>query len=266
MRTVPNPNMNKQPNSTGILDAARRYAELGLPIIPLVGKVPAVRAWQTFVANEVNLRLHFGTQRCNVGLRTGESGYIAVDTDTPEAEAYVLRRLPESPMRAVSGGGSTHRYYGRPPRKEIRNRQGWKRIPGLDIRGQGGYIVLPPSIHPETGAPYRWLTDLLRPEDLPRFSPAWVYQRTRRRIRTLIIDDSDSAVRRARAYLTKVEGAVSGAGGHNTTMRVAGILIQKFGLTIEQAWPLFVEWNRKCEPAWSDQELLHKLQDAHRLK
>ena len=46
-------------------------------------------------------------------------------------------------------------------------------------------------------------------------------------------EDGDVMVRRARAYLARVEGAVSGQRGHDRTMRAAGILIQKFGLTID---------------------------------
>ena len=44
-------------------------------------------------------------------------------------------------MQAVSGSGSKHSYFGAPPRKQIRNKQAWKRIPGLDVRGYGGFIV-----------------------------------------------------------------------------------------------------------------------------
>ena len=69
-------------------------------------------------------------------------------------------------------------------------------------------------------------------------------------------------VRRARAYLASVEGAISGQGGHDKTFRAACILVQKFGLDFERAWPLFKEWNEQCEPPWSDAELTHKLRDA----
>ena len=67
---------------------------------------------------------------------------------------------------------------------------------------------------------------------------------------------------RARAYVLKIPGAVSGKGGHNTTFRVACTLIQKFGLSIDQAIGPFLEWNKSCQPPWSKAELVHKLQDA----
>src|SRR5437879_959108 len=108
---LPQQTMSKQIETTDILAAAQQYAEKGLPIIPVNGKVPAIRDWQKFVADAVNVRLWFGPERsANIGLRTGESGYIVVDTDTEEAEGWVRAHLPESPMRARSGGGSTHRF------------------------------------------------------------------------------------------------------------------------------------------------------------
>ena len=62
--------------------------------------------------------------------------------------------------------------------------------------------------------------------------------------------------------LATIEGAISGQRGHDRTFRVACVRVLKFALSFEQAWPLFKEWNRTCEPEWSDSELRHKLEDA----
>ena len=170
-------------HENSILENARRYAAMEWPILPLKGKIPAVEGWQQFEATPANVDYWFGQVAANIGLRTGESGYIVIDVDTPKAEDWVLKHLPESPMRAMSGSGSKHRYYASPPRKEIRNKQGWRGIAGLDVRGSGGFIVLPPSIHPETGKEYVWLTPILRPEELPRFSASWIYERRQKSFR-----------------------------------------------------------------------------------
>jgi len=77
----------------------------------------------------------------------------------------------------------------------------------------------------------------LAPSGLPVFSPAWVYRRTRRQVRAVLMEDVGERVRRARAYIAKVEGAVSGQGGHNRTFRVANLLRQRFGLSYEEAFP-----------------------------
>jgi hypothetical protein len=69
-------------------------------------------------------------------------------------------------------------------------------------------------------------------------------------------------VDRARKYLGKVPPATSGQSGHNQTFKVACILTQQFGLTKEEALPLFQEWNQTCQPPWSEKDLLHKLNDA----
>jgi hypothetical protein len=261
--SVPFGLMDNLRDSSDIFDSARAYAKLGLPIIPLKGKIPAISDWQKFFATAVNVRFWFGTNRCNIGLRTGESGYVVVDTDTVEAEQWVRSHLPETPLQARSGGGSIHRYFATPPRKEIRNRQGWNGIHGLDIRGQGGFIVLPPSIHPETGDRYQWLTDFSLSAGLPRFSPAWIYQRTRRRVQQVTRgDDADFREHRALRWLEKVEGAVSGECGHNRTFRVACKLVLYFGLDRECALELLRIWNLKCQPPWSEKELAHKVDDA----
>lgn len=72
-----------------------------------------------------------------------------------------------------------------------------------------------------------------------------------------------NAALRARAYLAKVPPAVAGQRGHASTFQAACRLVE-FGLSWEEAWPLFLEWNSGCQPPWSESELHHKLADAYR--
>jgi hypothetical protein len=67
---------------------------------------------------------------------------------------------------------------------------------------------------------------------------------------------------RAVKYLERVSPAVSGQGGHGQTIRVAAILVRGFCLPVEQALQVIQSWNARCEPPWSERELLHKLTDA----
>lgn len=71
-------------------------------------------------------------------------------------------------------------------------------------------------------------------------------------------------VDRARKYLSKTPPAISGQGGHNTAYRVACVLILGFGLSVDEALPLFREWNQNCQPPWSEREIQHKLEDANK--
>ena len=68
-------------------------------------------------------------------------------------------------------------------------------------------------------------------------------------------------VQSARNYLAKVPGAISGQGGSNQTFKAA-CKLARFGLTDEEAMPLFREWNQKCEPPWEEKDLQKKLRDA----
>ncbi|QEH37931.1 hypothetical protein OJF2_65260 [Aquisphaera giovannonii] len=69
-------------------------------------------------------------------------------------------------------------------------------------------------------------------------------------------------ITRARTYLSKMAPAISGQGGHNQTFDMACVLVKGFGLTIDQARPIALEWNTQCVPPWEPWEIEHKLSQA----
>ena len=69
-------------------------------------------------------------------------------------------------------------------------------------------------------------------------------------------------LQRAAAWLSKVPPAVSGQNGHSTTYTAAVGLVHGFGLSEGDALSLLSDWNRSCQPPWSDRELIHKIRDA----
>jgi hypothetical protein len=75
-----------------------------------------------------------------------------------------------------------------------------------------------------------------------------------------------SVCKRARAYLAAMPAGVSGNGGHDATFKVAVALVHGFALEKSEAWTLLLEFNARCDPPWSNQELLHKLEDAGKLE
>lgn len=95
------------------------------------------------------------------------SGILVLDTDSPEADAEAQRRgIPTTPTVRTSKG---HHYYFRHPGREVRNFAG--KLPGMDLRGDGGYVVAAGSVHP-SGHVYGWVhspveTELADP-------PAWL--------------------------------------------------------------------------------------------
>ena len=68
---------------------------------------------------------------------------------------------------------------------------------------------------------------------------------------------------RAKAYIDKVPGAVSGKGGHQTTWEALALPIRRFDLPREAAEDLAAYYNGRCEPPWSESELAHKLNDIY---
>ena len=67
---------------------------------------------------------------------------------------------------------------------------------------------------------------------------------------------------RATKYLACCDPAISGAGGHDTTFRVACTLLHGFCLSPVEAFRLLKIYNEKCLPQWSDAELRHKILSA----
>lgn len=91
----------------------------------------------------------------NVAIITGEpSGVVVLDLDSPEAiEAVERLNLPSTPTARTARG--LHLYFRRPA-GGLRNKVGVGGIK-MDVRGDGGYVVAPGSVH-ESGVRYEWVT------------------------------------------------------------------------------------------------------------
>lgn len=72
------------------------------------------------------------------------------------------------------------------------------------------------------------------------------------------------AMTRARKYLEKIPGAVSGSGGHDQTFKTLASLWYNFGneITEDHFRILANDYNQRCQPAWSQKELEHKISDV----
>lgn len=120
----------------------------------------------------------------NIGGATGAaSGVVALDIDPRHDGDASLAELEasEGPLpetvESVTGGGGRHVLFRYPP-GGLRSRAGIR--PGLDVRGDGGYIVLPPSVH-SRGRSYSWELSC-HPDDIPLAEvPGWLFELIRRR-------------------------------------------------------------------------------------
>lgn len=119
----------------------------------------------------------------NIGVSCGATGIVVVDVDLPHGPESIRGLEVDLPATLAqrTGGGGTQFIYKAPP-WELRNTAG--RLPGVgkllgvDLRATGGYILVPPSIHP-TGKAYEWVhnvwpvpcPDWLREAETPRAEP-----------------------------------------------------------------------------------------------
>jgi hypothetical protein len=119
--------------------------------------------------------------RYGVGILTGSaSGNIFVldvdigpgkdGDDSLRALQLAHGDLPET-AEVRTGGGGLHLYFRAPKGVAIRN-SARQLGPGLDIRGEGGFVVAPPSVH-ASGQPYVWSWANTLAEGIPD-APAWL--------------------------------------------------------------------------------------------
>ena len=113
-----------------------------------------------------------------VAIATGARANLAVvDFDPAHGAGASLERLdpncqPLPPTLSARTGGGWHRYYrmeGRIP--NTAGRLGALDLPGVDLRGEGGYVVAAPSPHP-SGARYAWVADPVALAPLPSWIAA----------------------------------------------------------------------------------------------
>lgn len=189
---------DREPVSSERLEAALAYAAKGWPVFPLYemregrcacggaqctspGKHPRVREGLYAATTDTGQIRRWLAQwpEANLGVRTGsESGLFVLDVDVGKGGDESLFELEEqhgklpSTPESETGGGGRHVLFAHPG-GETGNRAHFR--PGLDLRADGGYIVVPPSNH-ASGGVYTWDVTA-HPLDLPLAPPpAWLLE------------------------------------------------------------------------------------------
>ena len=167
------------------VEAALRYARRGWPVFPChhpsstsgcscgndgcasPGKHPRTRRGLLDASTHRSVieRWWSTWPEANVAIRTGTQGrrglgLLVLDVDPRHGGETSLVQLVDQhgPLPATrtadTGGGGRHMYFAHLGGGTIRNSAS-ALGPGLDVRGDGGYVVAPPSAH-GSGATYRW--------------------------------------------------------------------------------------------------------------
>lgn len=242
-------------------------ARLNWPVLPLVagGKVPLTSHGVNEATTDPSVIREWWHRwpRANVGIRC--ASFIVIDLDTREdgpakfERLQGSRQLPDTP-RATTATGGVHLLFEPPPFEVV-----GKITAGVDVLLGGRYIVAAPSTRPEGRYTWeRW------PHHCPLAPlPQWLAELVMRRepvapATSRYVAESDR-VKRARAYAARLPPAISGSGGHATTMRAAVLVVRGFALDDSSALDVLREWNASCCPPWSERELRRKIHEARRV-
>ena len=166
--------MNRQQRT---LECAMEYAKLGWQVLPVhtiidgkcscgkpdctsAGKHPATpNGVKDATFDPDQLKRWFGNGHLyNIGIASGlESKLAILDIDPKHGGDKTIKQytVPRT-LKVITGSGGCHFYFA-DPEGAMRNSSG-KLGDGLDVRGTGGYVVAPPSLH-ASGAEYRWAID-----------------------------------------------------------------------------------------------------------
>jgi len=206
-------NTEEKSDKPNLRNAALAYAKRGWPVFPcrVGGKAPAFnRSFHSATINPAVIERWWGAKPYNIGIATGAiSGLWVVDIDP----GGVLDGLPLT-LEATTGRGR-HLYFAYPQHADLRCTTS-EIGPGIDTRGNGGYVIAPPSVHP-SGAIYRWTVTVE-----PIEPPGWLIELARKKA-----TNSQRAIAAAHstpraggrgygqaALACELRGAGGSAGGH----------------------------------------------------
>lgn len=220
-------------------EAALRYAALGLAVIPLrpKDKMPMFDNWPEIATADKGLVSRWWQQNpmANVGIATGQKSRVFVlDVDVLKGgrDSYddMLNKHGQFPdtWHQITGSGGFHLFF-RYPNFRVGNAAGI--FPGIDIRGDGGQVVAPPSIHPN-GRRYVW-DSIDQIEQMPLAeAPGW------------LLDTLQN--RSVRTHSDKFPLAVQIPKGvqHETLVALAGMM-RRLGLNADEIMPTLMDVNRK---------------------
>jgi hypothetical protein len=247
------------------LRAALAYLARGWSVVPAAerGKRPIVR-WQTFeerYPTESQVRRWFERwPSANLSVVTGAiSGIVVLDVDPRHGGEESLKQLalshaelPET-VEAATGGGGRHIYF-KHPGFEVRNRAGL--LPGLDLRGDGGVIIVPPSIHP-SGKPYRWRKGHGPDEIAFAPLPDWL----------LSPRFGGSSQRHPLSYWRNLAREGVSEGQRNATITSFTGHLLWHGVDPDVALELMLAWNRAyCRPPLEDEEVTRTVRSIERIR
>ena len=262
----------EQDNSPDMLGAALDHLAAGRSVIPICsplpdgvgchqhgkgckgpGKTPLMpwKRYQTELATEAEVRLWFEAwPSMNIGMATGAvSGTVVLDGDSDAAIKFALSQgegeLAEAPM--VTTGKGAHWYLEHPGEVVKNFAHKW---PMLDFRGDGGYVLLPPSLH-RSGNRYQWHAT---PEQMGGLLsvPPWLMEALRGK--KPASSDGNAEEREGIDFGSFVDGV--GEGQRNDMLFRLACKLRGEGLDLDLAKLAVLGAAERCTPPYDHEEAL----------
>ncbi len=256
---------NTKARATSCLTAALAYLAHGWSVIPVEarGKRPVI-PWLEFQqrrADERQARQWFESRKnANVAVVTGAiSDLVVLDIDVAHGGGESLGMLEREhgalppTVEVVTGSGGRHFYFLHPGGL-VRNRAGL--LQGVDLRGDGGCVVAPPSMH-RAGKRYIWRKGHAPGETAMAPVPAWLLA---------LVRGARNRSGRTPAYWRRLVREGVDEGERNATIAsLAGHLFHR-EVDAQVVLELMLTWNRvRCHPPLSDHEVARVVESIARL-
>lgn len=250
-----------------VLDWAQEYLAKGYSVIPIKAgeKKPQIK-WQEYQSRKASLdevtswfypRSSVALPPSNIALVTGRiSGLTVVDIDPRHGGLDSARELGLGGWTVVTGGGGFHLYC-RYNMVTACNSAG--RLPGLDIRSEGGYVLAPPSV---TTGMYSFISsDIPRNTDLSPV-PERVKQALSLRGVNKSTDFTTVSSKAGTIFRTPILFDSASTGSRNVVCAtMAGRILRRHNPTYERGLDVLRLWNAaSCRPPLDDGELIQTYQ------
>jgi P4 family phage/plasmid primase-like protien len=222
------------------------YASLGWSVFPVKDKIPLTKDGFKSASNEIETiqKLFHPHPDCNLAIATGEvSGIFVLDIDIKngaggkESLVALQKEFGELPttVTAKTWSNGLHFYFNYPHDIAVGCKAGLKE--GIDIRGDGGYVVAPPSTI--KGFSYEWVN---HPDETAiANAPEWLIQLILKQRATVELPDKDKPITKNR----------------NETLMYMGVNLRRMGFKAAKINKLLQEINKlRCNPPLKENEVV----------
>jgi hypothetical protein len=236
------------------MQAALAYARRGFSVIPIQGDKKAFIKWEPYQAKKATaeeIRAWWGKwPKAMIGIITGEiSGLFVIDCDTREGYEAIQKLIPEAlllPIARTPRGG-WHLWFLYPKGSKITVGTGI--LPGVDIRGEGGYIIASPSVNGE-GKAYTWQEGLSLGEVEPAILPCALKS---------ALNKESTYYRESRNTCYATAGGMFTDGRRDNDLFHTANILTKGGMSSEEIAQvlehLIISWGEKPDAKWISEKI-----------